>query len=189
MDSEEFDDLIARLTSGSSRRAPVRGVLAGSLAAAGVPMLAEAKNGTGKRKHGKGRPKRSLVHSWLCRWGHRPPGASGCTTAPRGKGKYHQGKNRKDRKDRKDHGDKGSAKAKKQAFCLCRGTSAAQCTPTQCVGCDYQGKLGKKQRRSIQDQFPFSFTVTTASECSGTTTTTTTATPTTTTTPAVCGGS
>lgn len=53
MDSEEFDDLVARLTSGSSRRETVRGVLAGSLAAAGVPMFAEAKNGKGKRKPGK----------------------------------------------------------------------------------------------------------------------------------------
>jgi len=71
----------------------------------------------------------------------------------------------------------------KKPFCLCQGTSAAQCTPTNCVGCAYQGELGKKARKRIQKQFPFSFKVTSASECPGTTTTTTTtAGPTTTTT-------
>lgn len=57
MDAREFDELIARIASASSRRSAVKGVLGGALAGAGVAAAAEARNaGKGKKgRKGKGR--------------------------------------------------------------------------------------------------------------------------------------
>lgn len=159
MDPREFDRLVARIFAERDRRAAVKGLLAGAAAAA-VPAFAEAKKHKGKDKD----------------------------------------KNRKDKRDKRKHkahdegkaqNDKSqvTAEAQKKKFCLCKGTSAAQCTPTNCVGCEYQGKIGKNKRDSIKAQFPFSQNVNNASECPGNTTTTVAPTTTTTTTTArVCGG-
>lgn len=56
MDAKTFDDLVARMFRGTSRRDTVKGVLAGAVAAVGVPVLGEAKTkkGKGKGKHRKG---------------------------------------------------------------------------------------------------------------------------------------
>jgi hypothetical protein len=48
MDDRAFDELVARLTSGPSRRDAVRGLVAGA-ASLGVPALAEAKQGKGSQ--------------------------------------------------------------------------------------------------------------------------------------------
>jgi hypothetical protein len=54
MDSKQFDELVARLSSGATRRNAVKGVLGGALASVGVTSVA-AKPGTGKGpKGGKG---------------------------------------------------------------------------------------------------------------------------------------
>ena len=49
MDSKQFDELVARLASASSRRSAVKGVLGGALASAGVTSVAAEKGGKGKR--------------------------------------------------------------------------------------------------------------------------------------------
>lgn len=103
------------------------------------------------------------------------------TVRSTGKGKHHKRK-----AQAAGHGQVRAASCKKP-FCLCRGTSPAQCTPTTCVDCTYQGELGKRARKRIKKTFPFSFVVDDASACPGPTTTAA-PTTTTTTTPAVCGG-
>ena len=60
VDAKEFDDLIARIVSASSRRNAMKGVLGGALAGVGVAAAADAKNknkGRG-RKHGKGKARK-----------------------------------------------------------------------------------------------------------------------------------
>jgi hypothetical protein len=52
MDKDKFDELIARLAEGPSRRDALKGILGGALASVGVSSLAEGK---GKGKKGKGR--------------------------------------------------------------------------------------------------------------------------------------
>jgi hypothetical protein len=47
MESKQFDDLVGRLASGSSRRAALQGIIGGALAAGGVSSQARAK----KRRH------------------------------------------------------------------------------------------------------------------------------------------
>ena len=59
MDAREFDELIARIASASSRRSAVKGVLGGALAGAGMAATAEARNAgkgkKGRKARGKGR--------------------------------------------------------------------------------------------------------------------------------------
>jgi len=58
MDSKQFDELVARLASGATRRNAVKGVLGGALAWVGVTSVAAAKGGKGKGKaKGKGKGK------------------------------------------------------------------------------------------------------------------------------------
>ena len=57
---------------------------------------------------------------------------------------------------------------KKKLFCLCPGDIAANCTPTHCVNCVSQGKIGKNKRKQIKQDNPLSF----QGDCPGTTTTT-----------------
>src|SRR5215216_4640272 len=54
MDSKQFDELVARLASASSRRSAVKGVIGGALASAGVTSVASAKKDKSK---GKGKKK------------------------------------------------------------------------------------------------------------------------------------
>jgi hypothetical protein len=85
MDSKKFDELIARLASGASRRETVKGALGGALAAAGITALAadsEAKrkralNNGGKHKgKGKGKGKKGCNKISVChrvgRYGTEP---------------------------------------------------------------------------------------------------------------------
>jgi hypothetical protein len=170
VDAKTFDALVARLASGPSRRAAVQTLLAGALASAALPIVAAAKKGKGKRRHGKQRKGR---------------GDDGQRTNHQDRDTHHNGKRHADATGGQGQDQVGAA-ARKKRFCLCQGTSAAQCTPANCVECAYQGKLGKKARKRLRKQFPFSFTVSDASECPGTTPTTTTTpppVPTTTTTP------
>jgi hypothetical protein len=54
MDSKQFEELVARLASGATRRDAVKGVVGGALASVGVSSVASAgKKGNGKAK-GKG---------------------------------------------------------------------------------------------------------------------------------------
>jgi len=61
MDSKQFDELVARLASASSRRSAVKGVIGGALASAGVISVASAKKDKSKKgkKKGKGQSKGS----------------------------------------------------------------------------------------------------------------------------------
>ena len=71
MDSKQFDELVARLARGSTRRDALKGVAAGALGSvAGVATVASAKNtgkgkgkGKGKKKcKGKGKDKVLICH-------------------------------------------------------------------------------------------------------------------------------
>ena len=73
MDSKQFDDLVARLARGSTRRDAIRGVAAGALGSvAGVATVVSAKNdGTKDKKpkkdkkkkcKGKGKEKVTICH-------------------------------------------------------------------------------------------------------------------------------
>ena len=57
MDSKQFDELVARLASGQSRRKALQGIAGGALAAVGVTAVAEGKNrkarAEGKRNKAK----------------------------------------------------------------------------------------------------------------------------------------
>lgn len=57
MDAEKFDELVARLAAGPTRRDALKGVVGGALAASGLPALADAVDakGKGKGRGGKGR--------------------------------------------------------------------------------------------------------------------------------------
>jgi hypothetical protein len=79
VDAKEFDDLVAKLTSGPSRRDALKGVLGGALAAAGLSADALSKGkGGGKKGRGEGKGKKGR--------GKGGPGAAG-----RGKGKGKSG--------------------------------------------------------------------------------------------------
>ena len=54
MDEKQFDALVTRFASGSSRRDSVKALLAAALATVGVSSLAEARKGKGKDRKGKG---------------------------------------------------------------------------------------------------------------------------------------
>jgi len=54
MDSKQFDELVARLASATTRRNAVKGVVGGALATVGVTSVAAEKGGKGKSK-GKGK--------------------------------------------------------------------------------------------------------------------------------------
>lgn len=73
MDSKQFDDLVARLARGTSRREALKGVAGGALASvAGVASVASAKNTAKKDKKpkkgkknkckGKGKDKVTICH-------------------------------------------------------------------------------------------------------------------------------
>ena len=67
MDSKQFDDLVARLASGTSRRVALKGVAGGALASvAGVTAVTSAKNAGKKDKKkkckGKGKDKVTICH-------------------------------------------------------------------------------------------------------------------------------
>lgn len=57
MTANEFDELVARLTNGASRRDAVRGIVGGAITSAGAASVAAAKGRKGKRK-GKGQGKK-----------------------------------------------------------------------------------------------------------------------------------
>src|SRR5215203_4080718 len=57
MDSKQFDELVARLASASSRRSAVKGVIGGALASAGVTSVAAKNGGKGKGKGGQNKNK------------------------------------------------------------------------------------------------------------------------------------
>ncbi len=50
MDSKQFDDLVARLANGQSRRDALKGVVGGALAAVGVSSVASAQKKKGKKE-------------------------------------------------------------------------------------------------------------------------------------------
>jgi hypothetical protein len=56
MDSKQFDELVARLASGATRRDAVKGVVGGTLASVGVMSVASAKKGKGKGPKNKKKP-------------------------------------------------------------------------------------------------------------------------------------
>src|SRR5215217_7799112 len=73
MDCKQFDELVARLASGTSRRNAVKGVVGGALATVGVTSVAAEKGGNGKAKgpkEGKGH-KGGKGKVTIC---HRPKG-------------------------------------------------------------------------------------------------------------------
>ncbi len=93
MDAREFDDLIARIASASSRRHAVKGVLGGALAGAGVVAVADAKGKKGRKgkaasEHFGGHGKRTIC---LCVEEATTTSTStttiGTTTAGRGAGR------------------------------------------------------------------------------------------------------
>ena len=59
MDSKQFDELVARLARGSTRRDALKGVAGGALASVtGVVTVASAKNGGKGKGKGKGKDKK-----------------------------------------------------------------------------------------------------------------------------------
>jgi hypothetical protein len=81
VDSKQFDELVARLASGPSRRDTLKGLVGGTLAAVGVTSVAEGK-GRGKAKSDKkGRKRRGGAHAEAC----IPTGKKCPSKKPRGR--------------------------------------------------------------------------------------------------------
>ena len=142
MDEKQFDALVTRFASGSSRRDSVKALLAAALASVGVSSLAEARKGKGK---GDGKDRKGKDHKGR---DHK------------GKDKHHKGRGDKG----KDHHGKSQAEGKHgqgqvdadcaQNFCVCPGANPAVCNGTTCLDCEYQGRICPKKRRLKENSSP-----------------------------------
>ena len=78
MDSKQFDELVARLASGTTRRTAVKGVVGGALASVGVTSVVAAKKHKASAEHKKKgkRGKKCKSKQTIC---HKPYGSPAVT--------------------------------------------------------------------------------------------------------------
>jgi hypothetical protein len=76
VDSKQFDELVARLASGQSRRKALQGIAGGALAAVGVTAVAESKN---RKARAEGKKHKAKVEACV------PTGKQCPSKKPRGK--------------------------------------------------------------------------------------------------------
>jgi hypothetical protein len=122
VDSKQFDELVARLASGQSRRKALQGIAGGALAAVGVTAVAESKN---RKARAEGKKHKVKVQACI-QSGKQCP-----SKKPRGK---------KGRKLGCDKCCQGNTTTNPQGktVCTCRpsGTTAASaCTATTAYQC------------------------------------------------------
>ena len=122
MDSKQFDELVARLASGQSRRKALQGIAGGALAAVGVTAVAEGKN---RKARAEGKKHKAKVEACI-QSGKQCP-----SKKPRGKKKKKLGC------DKCCQGAT-TTNAAGQTICTCKpsGTTAASaCTPGTAFQC------------------------------------------------------
>jgi hypothetical protein len=130
MEGDAFDDLVKRLSQARLTRVDaLRGVLASAAVGLIGARLVEETAATTK---GKAAGKKG---------GRKPQGHGR-------RGDAHKADTR---------GTVHAEGKKKKLFCLCPGDIAANCTPTHCVNCVSQGKIGKNKLQQIKQDNPLSF--------------------------------
>jgi hypothetical protein len=136
MDAKQFDELVARLAEGPSRRDALKGMIGGALASVGIGAAAdddaEAKKGKGKGGGGKGKG--------------NGRGGKGKGNGRGGKGKGGGGGDDDDDDGGADAGDekkKRKRKKKKKPICHCPDGN-----PENCVTLRLKKKARKKHLRN-----------------------------------------
>ena len=155
MDEKQFDELVTRFASGSSRRDSVKALLAAALATVGVPSLAEARKGKGKDRRTQGRDHKGKDKH------HKSKAERARTTTARARlGKLARG------------GFPPMPERRSSASARGRATRSATRPPASTAST--RGRSARRSDDQIRNQFPFSFRVSSGADCPSTAATTTT---------------